>query len=143
MGKIKTPFWKDAAAHYAGRIARWRPLDQTDVRDGDAALRPALEGPTWNGLTDWIAALAAARRGSRALLYGSYRNVVLTNRQLVFQRAVQGERVIVAVNADGEEYTAHFDARAGRGTDLITGELHDFGGGSQLPPYSVAYWRTE
>ena len=38
MGKIKTPFWKDAAAHYAGRIARWRPLDQTDVRDGDAAL---------------------------------------------------------------------------------------------------------
>lgn len=48
MGKIKTPLWKDAAAHYAGRIARWRPLDQTDVRDGDAALpveqRNALEG---------------------------------------------------------------------------------------------------
>lgn len=48
MGKIKTPFWKDAAAHYSGRIARWRPLDQTDVRDGDAALpveqRNALEG---------------------------------------------------------------------------------------------------
>ena len=48
VGKIKTPFWKDAAAHYAGRIARWRPLDQTDVRDGDAALpveqRTALEG---------------------------------------------------------------------------------------------------
>ena len=49
----------------------------------------------------------------------------------------------MAVNADGEEYTAHFDARAGRGTDLITGELHDFGGGSRLAPYSVAYWRTE
>ena len=48
MGKIKTPFWKDAATHYAGRIARWRPLEQTDVRDGDAALpverRNALEG---------------------------------------------------------------------------------------------------
>ena len=48
MGKIKTPVWKGAAAQYAGRIARWRPLDQTDVRDGDAALpveqRNALEG---------------------------------------------------------------------------------------------------
>ena len=48
VGKIKTPFWKDAAAHYAGRIARWRPLALTEVRDGDAALpagqRATLEG---------------------------------------------------------------------------------------------------
>ncbi len=48
VGKIKTPFWRDAASHYAGRIARWRPLEQTEVRDGDAALpveqRNALEG---------------------------------------------------------------------------------------------------
>ena len=39
--------------------------------DGDAALRPALERPEWNSLTDWIAALAAARHGSRALQYGA------------------------------------------------------------------------
>ena len=110
---------------------------------GDAALRPALEAPEENELTEWVRALAAARASSRALQEGDYLPLVLTNRQLVFQRAVQGERVIVAVNADGEEYTAHFDARAGRGTDLITGELHDFGGGSRLAPYSVAYWRTE
>lgn len=48
VGKIRTPFWKDAAAHYAGRLARWRPLELTEVRDGDAALpvgqRNALEG---------------------------------------------------------------------------------------------------
>lgn len=48
MGKLKTPFWKDAAAHYLTRIKRWRHLEYTEVRDGDAALSPdqrnALEG---------------------------------------------------------------------------------------------------
>ena len=42
MGKLKTPFWKDAAAHYLTRINRWRPLEYTEVRDGDAALRDCL-----------------------------------------------------------------------------------------------------
>ena len=111
--------------------------------DGDAALRPALEKPEWNGLTDWIAKLAAARKSSPALCYGSYRNVVLTNRQIIFEREAEGERVLVAVNADSAPYTAHFDARAGRAVDLITGESHDFGGGSQLAPYSAAFWRVE
>ena len=111
--------------------------------DGDAALRPALEKPEWNGLTDWIAKLAAARKSSPALCYGSYRSVVLTNRQIIFERETGGERVLVAVNADSAPYTAHFDARAGRAVDLITGESHDFGGGSELPPCSAAFWRTE
>ncbi|MBO4301193.1 MAG: 23S rRNA (pseudouridine(1915)-N(3))-methyltransferase RlmH [Desulfovibrio sp.] len=48
VGKLKSPFWKEAASHYAGRLSHWRRLDMTDVRDGDAALPPAqrihLEG---------------------------------------------------------------------------------------------------
>jgi glycosidase len=111
--------------------------------DGDAALRPALEKPEHNELTDFIAALSKARKSSRALAYGSYRNVVLTNHQIIFERAVDGERVLVAINAAGEPYTAHFDAQAGRAVDLITGKDHDFGGGSEMPPYSVAFWKTE
>ena len=110
---------------------------------GDDALRPALEAPQWNDLTDAIAAMAKARKESPALCSGSFRNVVLTNRQIIFERCWENERVLVAVNADSVPYTAHFDARAGRATDLITGKPHDFGGGSQLPPYSVAFWRTE
>jgi glycosidase len=110
--------------------------------DGDAALRPALEKPEHNDLTDFIAALAAARKGSPALHYGSYRNVLLTNRQIIFERAVDGERVLVAINAESVPFTAHFDAGAGQGVDLITGQPHDFGGGSELPPYSVAYWKV-
>ena len=116
---------------------------QGHKNQGDASLRPALEKPEWNDLTDAIAAMAKARKESGALCNGSYRNVVLTNRQIIFERCWENERVLVAVNADNVPYTAHFDARAGRATDLITGKLHDFGGGSELPPYSVAFWRTE
>ena len=116
---------------------------QGHKNQGDASLRPALEKPEWNDLTDAIAAMAKVRKESGALCNGSYRNVVLTNRQIIFERCWENERVLVAVNADSVPYTAHFDARAGRATDLITGKLHDFGGGSELPPYSVAFWQTE
>jgi len=111
--------------------------------DGDAALRPAIGQPEWNDLTAFIAKLAQVKRGSRALCYGSYRNVVLTNRQLIFERAAEGERVLVAVNADAAPYTAHFDAGCGTAVDLLTGEPHDFGGGSELPPYGISIWKME
>jgi glycosidase len=110
---------------------------------GDESLRPALAKPEWNGLTDFIAELAKAKTGSKALNYGSYRNIVIQPKQLIFERSFEGERVLVAINADSNEYTAHFDAGCGRATDLITGELHDFGGGSLMEPYSVHFWRCE
>ena len=68
---------------------------------------------------------------------------MLTNHQIIFERACDGERVLVAVNAGGESYTAHFDAGCGMAEELISGQKHDFGGGSQLPPYSVQYWKME
>ena len=109
----------------------------------DANLRPCLPQPEWNRLTGQIAAMAKARRKSQALCQGDYREVLLTNRQYIFQRQVEGERVLVVVNADSHPYTAHFDAGCGRAVDLLTGKNHDFGGGSELSPYSVAFWRCE
>ena len=49
--------------------------------------------------------------------------------------------MLVAINADENEFTAHFDAGCGKAVDLITGEEHDFGGGSVLPPYSAYFWK--
>ena len=112
-------------------------------RGSDAALRPALERPEQNELTAWIARLAAAKKASPALCQGSYRNVLLTNKQIIFERRCDSERVLVAINADGSQYDAHFDAGCGLAWDLISGEKHDFGGGSQLPPYSAFFWKME
>ncbi len=110
---------------------------------GDDALRPCFESPERNSLTDTIAAMAKAHRESEALCHGDFKDLVLTNKQTIFQRCSQNERVLVAVNADSEPYWAHFDAGCGRAIDLITGEEHDFGGGSELPPYSVFFWKCQ
>ena len=88
----------------------------------DVDLRPAIDAPSpkalgapapgWAGgtgpneLTALINRLNHVRRNSRALCHGGYRNVVITNRQLLFERAVDAgegepaERVLVAVNAE-------------------------------------------
>lgn len=116
---------------------------RADKSQGDPALRPCFEQPEWNELSEFISKLAEAKKNSEALNYGSFRSVLLTNRQCIFERASRHERVMVAINADGAPFTAHFDAGCGMATDLITGQPHDFGGGSELPPYSAAFWKME
>ena len=116
---------------------------RADKKDGDPALRPSFDAPEWNALTDHIAKLTEIKKNSKALNYGSFRSVLLTNKQCIFERKVDGERILVAINADSEPFTAHFDAGCGQADELITGTLHDFGGGSELPPYSSKIWRME
>lgn len=111
--------------------------------EGDPALRACFEKPEFNELSEWISKLAEAKKNSKALNYGNFRSVVLTNHQCIIERACDGERVLVAINASDQPYTAHFDAGCGMAEDLISGEPHDFGGGSELPPYSAYFWKME
>ena len=114
-----------------------------EKKSGDDALRPAIETPEHNELTDWITALAGARTASPALCSGSYRNILVQPKQLIFERRCGDDRVLVAINADSQPYHAHFDAQAGMAVDIITGDAHDFGGGSELEPYSCHFWKME
>ena len=114
-----------------------------EKRNGDPSLRLSYEKPEWNQLTDFISKLSEAKKNSKALNYGDFRSVLLTNKQCIFERKTEGERVLVAINADNEDFYAHFDAGCGRAVDLITGKDHDFGGGSKLPPYSARFWKCE
>ncbi len=116
---------------------------KAEKREGDPALRACYPEPVFNDLTEQISQMAAAKKESKALNYGDFSSVVLTNKQCIFERKTADERVLVAVNADGEAYTAHFDAGCGQAVDLLTGQIHDFGGGSTLPPYSAAFWKME
>lgn len=116
---------------------------KADKSEGDPALRACFEKPEWNDLCEWISRLAEAKKNSKALNYGDFRSVLLTNKQCIFERKCDDERVLVAINADGESFTAHFDAGCGTALDLISGKTHDFGGGSELPPYSAYFWKME
>ena len=116
---------------------------KAEKKDGDPALRACFEKPEWNELTDLIAKLCEIRKNSKALAYGDISVPVLTNRQCIIQRKFEDERILIAINADSAPYTAHFDAGCGQADELITGTVHDFGGGSELKPYSVEYWKME
>ena len=121
--------------------AREQKLDPVIGRDEE--IRPRLEKPEWNELSDAIAAYAKAHHTHPALYNGGYANLLVRDKQLIFERSCDEERVIVAINADSNTFHADFNARSGLGTDLVTGETVDFGGGMDLPPYSAAYWKTE
>ncbi len=105
----------------------------------DKSLRPETPAPEYNEITEFVASATKAHRESKALCYGNFEILHITNKQLIFERCFEGERIIVMINAEENDYTAHFNANAGCGTDLLTGKHFDFGGGSNLPPYSVQY----
>ena len=114
-----------------------------DKKDGDPSLRPCFDAPVENELTDLISRMAEIHKNSEALCYGGFRSALLQNQYCIFERKSEHERILVAINACADTVTAHFDAGCGKAVELISGNEHDFGGGSELPPYSVQFWKCE
>lgn len=107
--------------------------------DNDYALRPCFEEPKPNELTEFIKKLIRVRQESDALCNGAYKNVVIQNHQLVFERCSEKERVIVAINAADYPYTANAGELNGTAADLLTGETVTMNGQLELKPYSIQY----
>lgn len=76
----------------------------------DASLRPALSLADYkdavkeNPYTRLIARLGAVRKETKALSYGDYKELTLTNRQYAFSRNLDGESVVVTVNNDDSDF---------------------------------------
>lgn len=111
----------------------------------DDALRPRVkpEDLKQGELYQYIAKLSEVRKHSQALKDGGYREIRTEQDIIAFEREAGEERMIFALNAGSEEYTLHFDTRAGKGTDLLTGEEKDFGGGLLIPPYQAMIIQPE
>lgn len=98
-------------------------------RTSDDSLRPALnlkdyaDATEKNPCTALVAALGKIRQNTPALSYGSYAELMLTNRQYAFARDLDGVRVIVTVNND--DNAASMSLAAGNAAEYIgtlTGE---------------------
>jgi len=119
-----------------------------EKRPGDRELRPAVERPEWNDLTDWIACLAAAKRASKALTHGSYQQVDVRPTALAFLRECEDERVLVAVNAGNEPVTFPTDALAPAttgavlATDMLTGDSCECAATVEAQPFSCRFWKS-
>ena len=89
----------------------------------DDSLRPALNLEAYkdavktNPCTALVAALGKVRQGTPALDYGSYTELILTNRQYAFARDLDGVRVIVTVNNDDDP--AVMDPEAGNTKEYV------------------------
>ena len=109
---------------------------------GDQALRAEFDAPEFNELSEFIHRLAEAKKSSEALNYGDFFSKVLTNRQCVFERRSEHERVYVAINADENPFFASFDAGTEQVVDLISGETLEIHGGIELPAYHAYFLKA-
>ena len=77
----------------------------------DDSLRPALDLDDYkdaikkNSCTKLIASLGKIRQNTKALSYGDYKELRLTNRQYAFSRNYNGVSVVVTVNNDDNDCT--------------------------------------
>ena len=111
--------------------------------DNDYALRPCFEEPMPNELTEYIKQLIRIRQNSDALCNGSYKNIIIQNHQLVFERCSDTERIIVAINAADTPYTACHQDLNGNAKELVAKLEVRLDGQIDLPPYSVQYIKFE
>lgn len=76
----------------------------------DDSLRPVLnlddykDSVNINPCTKLIAQLGKVRQQYKALSYGDYKELLLTNRQYAFSRNYEGVSIVVAVNNDDSDY---------------------------------------
>lgn len=107
--------------------------------DNDFALRPCFEAPKPNSLTEFLKNLTHIRQDSDALCNGSYRNIIIQNHQLIFERTTDHERIFVALNASETPFMAYHQELNGTVVDLITDKEIAMNGSLELPGYSVQY----
>lgn len=106
-------------------------------RFSDDSLRPALllsdyaDAVQQNSFNRLIAALGNVRQSTKALSYGDYKELVLTNRQFAFSRNYNGESVVVTVNNDDSDYVMTVPAgNAAEYIGALSGERVSVNGGN-------------
>jgi len=114
----------------------------------DHALRPYIDienrsvYSTW--LTGHISKLISLRQKENALKYGNYKHIYLEyNRPFVFERSLENERILVAVNIADNDETINLSAHSNSGFfDLLQEERINNARHIQMKPYGVRILKT-
>ncbi|MCR5718075.1 MAG: DUF1653 domain-containing protein [Oscillospiraceae bacterium] len=110
--------------------------------DADAPLRPCLnlvEGEGDLNLYRHIVRLGRVYRAYPALRTGSYRTVIIRNRQLVFAKELGGQTVYVCLNLDDQPFDCEFGTHYDRLVDVLGSSAVDVSGGNahvHIEPFS-------
>jgi len=109
----------------------------------DSPLRPALSDLSFNKtpeLTDFIGKMTRIKKSSRALNYGNYNKIVVSNKFMAFAREADGEKMIACFNISENEVT--INAGGGEGENMLTGErahLWEI----RLKPFEFALYKAD
>lgn len=109
-------------------------------QESDDSLRPEFTKPMPNGLTKYIKKLISIRNQSSALQKGEFKELVLTNKQFVFERNDQQERIIVALNLDDQEFTISLNENL---ISLIDQQEIENQGQIVLKPKTIHYFKVK
>ena len=112
-----------------------------DKSDFDYKLRPCIDEVDKTAhpeLAAHIQKLAAIRKSSRAICYGTYAKATVQNRNFSFVRECDGEKIVVAMNISDCDCTIRVEEA--EGVDLLTGQVRNLND-IYLPPFSASIYR--
>ena len=100
-------------------------------RNSDDSLRPAIRLEDYKSAytdkpcTRLIASLGDIRKKHKALSYGDYREVILTNRQYVYSRNLENEHIYIVLNNDDNACELSIPVEGdGEFTGVLTGKVY-------------------
>ena len=103
----------------------------------DNSLRPQVDIPKFNDLSEFISKLCKIRKANKILAYGNFSNIHITNHQYVFERKLDDKKIIVMINASENNYEFNYDFNSNKGINLLTNEEITLSNLHKLSPYSI------
>lgn len=109
----------------------------------DYALRPAIEHPQWNKLTDHIARLCEMRKAYSVFTDGDYVQQYIQNKQLIFRRRSGKGQLTFALNIDDAPAEIRFNAEVEEGMELFRRQKTGFRDGIRLEGKSSCFYYSD
>lgn len=83
--------------------SEWGQLGKKEA-GSDNSLRPEYIKPLPNELTDLIIKYIEIRNNNKALQTGIFKELILTNKQFVYERVQDDNKIVIALNLDENDY---------------------------------------
>ena len=112
----------------------------TRTKWSDDDLRPSVDQPEWNDLTDYLKALNEMRLQYPVFTDGNYIQAFTANRQWAFKRCDEHGQLIFAINLDSSPADLHFDTGVKEAVNLLSNETVNLEGGVHLNEKSAAFF---
>ncbi|MDO5291439.1 MAG: alpha-amylase family glycosyl hydrolase [bacterium] len=115
--------------------------EKGDKKDGDNKLRPKFKAPVKNQYFIFHQLLISIYKQEKALQYGDYDTIMISNKQLVFKREYKGESILVLLNAENKQKNVSLGEIKGEATNLLTKEVAVLEDEITMEPYDVMLFK--